>query len=59
MSNATTQTTEKCASCQEEDFSPNVEAFEEFNLIVCDECAEALFEEKANPLPEHTGNRPC
>lgn len=36
-----------CDSCQERKFSPNIEAFEEFDVIVCDECAEAMFENKA------------
>ena len=40
-------TNEKCNSCQLGSFSPNLEAFEEFEVIVCDECAEALFENKA------------
>jgi formylmethanofuran dehydrogenase subunit E len=34
-----------CETCGEVEFSPNVEAFEETGQIMCDECAEALFEE--------------
>lgn len=33
-----------CA-CGESDFTPNVEAFEVFDELMCDECAEAAFED--------------
>lgn len=40
---------EKCNSSSdpEEHFSPNVEAFEVSGEIVCDECAEEIFEENS------------
>ena len=34
-----------CHRCEETDFSPNIEAFEISGQIVCDECAEEIFEE--------------
>lgn len=32
-----------CARCGETDFSPNVEAFETFGTLVCDDCVDAVF----------------
>jgi formylmethanofuran dehydrogenase subunit E len=36
---------EQCSSCGEDDFSPNIEAFELTGEILCDLCAEEAFEE--------------
>lgn len=36
---------EHCGSSWDYDFQPNVEAFEICGEIVCDECAEAVFED--------------
>ncbi len=36
-----------CQTCGEEDFSPNIEAFEISGKILCDECAEEVFEENS------------
>ena len=35
----------ECETCGEDDFSPNIEAFEISGQIVCDECAEEIFEQ--------------
>lgn len=39
---------EGCNGCQDcgddDEFSPNLEAFELFSKLVCDDCAEAIFE---------------
>jgi formylmethanofuran dehydrogenase subunit E len=42
-------TADRCASCGEDfaHFSPNVEAFEISGEIVCDDCAEAIFEDNS------------
>jgi DNA-directed RNA polymerase subunit RPC12/RpoP len=37
----------KCARCDAEDFTPNVEAFELSGQIVCEECAEEVFAENS------------
>lgn len=34
-----------CAHCGEDEFSPNVEAFELSGEVVCDDCAEQVFED--------------
>lgn len=34
----------QCETCGEEEFSPNIEAFEIIGQILCDECAEEIFE---------------
>lgn len=36
-----------CSRCDNDDFSPNIEAFEISGEIVCDECAEEIFEENS------------
>lgn len=37
---------ESCARCgEDEEFSPNVEAFEISGELVCDDCAEEIFED--------------
>ena len=33
-----------CEECGEEDFSPNIEAFEISGKCVCDDCADVIFE---------------
>jgi hypothetical protein len=38
---------ESCQRCGEEDFSPNVEAFELSGECVCDECAEEIFDDNS------------
>jgi hypothetical protein len=37
--------TRGCEVCGENDFSPNIEAFEISGQIVCDECADEIFEQ--------------
>lgn len=34
-----------CQTCGEDDFSPNIEAFEISGQILCDECTQEVFEE--------------
>ncbi|MGE0190271.1 MAG: hypothetical protein AB7Q04_13425 [Steroidobacteraceae bacterium] len=34
-----------CSRCENDDFSPNIECFEVTGEIVCDDCAEEVFEE--------------
>lgn len=34
----------QCETCGEDDFSPNIEAWEISGKIVCDECAQEIFE---------------
>ena len=36
-----------CEVCGDSDFSPNVEAFELSGKIVCDECADEIFEDNS------------
>ena len=36
-----------CSRCEESDFSPNVEAWEISGELVCDDCAEEVFEENS------------
>jgi hypothetical protein len=36
-----------CERCGDDDISPNVEAFELSGEIVCDDCAEEIFEENS------------
>lgn len=36
-----------CQDCGEHDFSPNIEAFEISGRIVCDECAEEIFQQNS------------
>ena len=38
---------ECCEVCGEEDFSPNIEAFEISGKLLCDECADEVFEENS------------
>lgn len=35
----------QCEICGEEEFSPNIEAWEISGKLVCDECAEEIFED--------------
>ena len=37
----------QCETCGEEEFSPNIEAWEISGKLVCDECAEEIFEENS------------
>lgn len=39
--------TGKCERCEEEDISPVVEAFELCGQIVCEDCAEEVFQENS------------
>jgi len=41
------KTTGKCERCEEEDISPVIEAFELSGQIVCEDCAEEVFEENS------------
>jgi formylmethanofuran dehydrogenase subunit E len=34
----------QCETCEEDEFSPNIEAFEISGKIVCDDCADEIFE---------------
>jgi formylmethanofuran dehydrogenase subunit E len=36
-----------CHTCGEENISPNIEAFEISGKIVCDECADEIFEDNS------------
>ena len=36
-----------CEYCGDEDFTPNIEAFEISGEIVCDECADGIFEDNS------------
>jgi hypothetical protein len=36
-----------CAYCQEWDCSPNVECFEAYDLLVCDDCADQAHEDNS------------
>ena len=38
---------ECCETCGDDDFSPNVQAFEISGKILCDECADEVFEENS------------
>ena len=41
------QSINACEDCGESDISPNVEAYEISGKIVCDECAEQIFEDNS------------
>lgn len=36
-----------CHRCGDEDFSPNIEAFEICGQLTCDECADEVFEDNS------------
>lgn len=36
-----------CERCGDDDFSPNIEAFEISNEVLCDDCAEEIFEQSS------------
>ena len=38
---------ENCSRCGEDEFSPNIEAFELSGEIVCENCAEEIFEDSS------------
>lgn len=42
-----------CQRCGEEDISPNIEAFEISGEVVCDECADEVFQENSHSAWAH------